>query len=464
MRWITVAAIAIFGLMTPRAGFSQFVEDDVQVLQTFRGTTAGDTFGWVCESIEDINGDGVRELIIPAISSPGRVIVYSGATGEVLNEVVGQILHGYSVNQAGDVNADGVADYIIGGLPVSVYSGIDHRLLYDLTEITGFASSVAGVGDIDGDGFDDLIVGSERTLNVSEDGEVFVISGKTGTVLWHRVGQKSDNYGSAVGALGDVTGDGVPDVIVGAQNAGPNDGGEAYILSGKDGSLFHTLEPSDPTQASVFGQFFASGAEDVDGDGFTDAFVGDYAALGGAGETYIFSGTTGKLLHRFVGIDGNNGFGPGRGIPDVNGDGRADILIGAYTDGTAAPGAGRAYLYSGRSGALLRTITATITNANFGVDAIAVGDVNLDNQTDYLITAVGLSFAGLAPGEAYLVAGTELPCPADLNNDNQVGFRDLVKLLYFARTNDIRGDLNGDRSVDKLDLKVLLADLGRCTS
>ena len=158
------------------AAHAQFLEPNVQVLRAFQGGAVGDNYGWACESMDDIDGDGVRELLISAVTSPGYVDVYSGATGALLNRATGTVLHGYAINDAGDVNADGVADYIIGGIPVTVHSGADHSVLLNLTATTGFGHGVAGAGDIDGDGYGDVIVGSERILNVSEDGKVFVIS------------------------------------------------------------------------------------------------------------------------------------------------------------------------------------------------------------------------------------------------------------------------------------------------
>lgn len=457
---ISAAVLAAF----PSLASAQFAESDVEVLAALRGFAVADGFGWAGERLDDLDGDGAPELIVSAVNGTGTVDIYSGATGARLFRVSGTALHGYALNRAGDVNGDGVPDYIIGGLPVTVRSGADHSVLWDLTATTGFGHGVAGAGDIDGDGYDDVIVGSERIFNVSEDGRVFLLSGRTGGVLWQREGEPGSNLGSAVGSLGDVNRDGVPDVIVGAQSAGPSGGGEAYILDGASGGLLRTLQPDDPAQALVFGQFFASGAGDVDGDGVGDAFVGDYAARGGAGESYIFSGRTGRQLYLFAGLDADDGFGPGRGIPDVNGDGHADIFIGAYTDGDGALGAGKAYLYSGRSGALLRTITSTDAGAQFGVDAIAAGDVDDDGLTDYFVTAVGKSFAGTGPGEAYLIAGTPLPCPADLNGNHWVGLRDFFRLVRYLRRGDLRGDLNGDRTVDAHDIRVLIADVGRCPS
>ena len=73
------------------------------------------------------------------------------------------------------------------------------------------------------------------------------------------------NLGSAVGAVGDVNRDRVPDLVAGAFGAAT--GGEAYLLDGTDGSTLRVLAPVDPQAAVVFGQFFASGAGDVNRDG-----------------------------------------------------------------------------------------------------------------------------------------------------------------------------------------------------
>ena len=285
-------------------------------------------------------------------------------------------------------------------------------------------------------------------------------SGADGAVLWTREGGGAGHQlGSALGAVGDVNRDRVPDVVAGAFGAG-----EAYLLDGRDGSLLRTLVPVDPQAAVVFGQFFASGAADMDRDGVTDVFVGDYAAGAAAqGTATIYSGRSGRVLHHLVGQPGD-GVGPGRGVPDVNGDRVADIVVAAWTSSDGAPQAGKVLVFSGRSGALLRTVTADVAGDNVGVDAIAVGDSDGDHLTDYLMTAVGLSFAGLDVGRAYLIAGTVLPCPADLDHDRRVDGRDLAALRAAIRRGDARGDLNGDRVVDAQDVAVLLRDLGRCPS
>ena len=112
----------------------------------------------------------------------------------------------------------------------------------------------------------------------------------------------------------------------------------------------------------------------------------------------------------------------------------------------------------------MRTITADVAGDNFGVDATDAGDVDGDGLTDFLITSVGLAFAGLDTGRAYLLAGTVLPCVSDLDADGQVGPPDLILLNQQIGAGDGPADLNGDGVVDRLDRDVLLRDFGPCPS
>lgn len=468
------AVIVLAVAAAPGPARAQFVEPDVEVLRLFEGDEVGDAFGWVAANLGDLDGDGVVDIAIPAIArnaGAGRVSIYSGADGSLLNQVDGTPgqSRGFSVEAAGDVNGDCAPDYIIGGARVEVYSGADHSLLLDLTATTGFGHSVRGAGDLDGDGLGDLLVGRQgASFSFPGAGRVWALSGADGSVIWTRDGAAAgQQLGSAAGAVGDVNRDHVPDVVVGAFGAGPAFGGEAYLLSGSDGALLRVLAPVDPQAALFFGQFFASGAGDINRDGIGDVFVGDYGA--GAGGTFngsatIYSGRNGRVLHHLVGFNPGDGLGPGRGIPDVNGDRFGDIIVAAYSSSDGAPSAGKTYLYSGRSGALLRTMTATLAGDLFGVDALAVGDTNDDGLTDFLVTAVGLSFVGLDVGRAYLIAGTVLPCPSDLDGDRRVDAHDLAVLLDAILDSDPTADLDGDGRTDLRDLSVLLRDIGRCPS
>jgi hypothetical protein len=468
-RTMVAGAAGLLALGLAGQAHAQLVEPDARVIRLFEGDEVGDGFGWVSADLGDLDGDGVRDMAIASLSrnaGAGRVSIVGGADGASLATVDGQPgqARGYSVETAGDVDGDGVPDYVVGGGRVEVYSGADHTLLHDFTAVTGFGHSVRGVGDLDGDGLGDVVVGRQgASFSFPAAGRLFALSGGSGELLWTRDGDAPGALlGSALGAMGDVNGDGVPDIVAGAFGSGPASGGEAFLIDGTDGTTIRLLAPVDPTAALFFGQFFASGVGDIDRDGIVDAFVADYGASQGTGEATIYSGRTGRVLRHVPGVRPGDGMGPGRGVGDVDGDRVPDFIVAAWTASDGAPSAGKAYVFSGRSGALLRTFTALLEGDNFGVDAMSPGDTDGDGLPDYLVTAVGRSFVGLDVGRAYLLAGTVLPCPADLDGDRRVGAFDLVRLLDLIVHERPGGDLDGDEATDLADLEVLLRSLGLC--
>jgi hypothetical protein len=102
---------------------AQFVEPDVSVLYTLTSDQPNDGFGFVAEAIGDINGDGASEIIVGALRNSqggplaGKVFVYSGRDGALLHAVTGAPFNrlGHAVGGVGDVDADGVPDYAVGG-------------------------------------------------------------------------------------------------------------------------------------------------------------------------------------------------------------------------------------------------------------------------------------------------------------------------------------------------------------
>lgn len=434
---VNVVAILMVAAIPAMAAVG-FAESDVDVLRTHLGDP-NDNYGWVGAELGDIDGDGVGDYAVTAITEgtggflAGAVFVYSGADGSLLNTVFGETgeLLGYSAAAAGDVNGDGTPDYVIGapGFPAVapnefgralVISGADHTVIHEFSAVEPIrlGTAVSGAGDIDGDGHDDLIVGAENAADQA--GMVTAYSGADGSVLWTKTGKRSwDLLGSAVDRIGDVNGDGVPDQVIGAYGASGRDGGsagasgrgEAYIVSGVDGSTLSRLGPRG--DANLFGRFFARGGTDYDGDGVNDVYVADYAAgrggppgnrfnpgggtpVNGTGAAYLFSGATGKLLLRIGGEVTGEGLGPGRPIGDVDGDEVPDLIVAAWTSSEGAPAAGIARVYSGADGAVIRTITSTTAGESLGVDALDVGDLNGDGAEDYLITGFGV---------AYVIAG-----------------------------------------------------------
>ena len=348
-RFAAACALALFAAIPANA---QFVEPDVETIEIFLGDQVGDAFGWAAENVGDVDGDGADDFLISGIARDGfggRAVLYSGATGVVLNDVRGASgeVVGFSLGATGDVDGDGIPDYAIGGATAAVYSGADHQIVLPLAPTTGFGSSLTGVGDVDGDGHADLLVGSQRTsVTFPDAGRVVLVSGADGSVRWTRDGVNESAFlGSSVGSLGDVNGDGIPDVLAGSVGAG--EGGEVYVLDGSDGTTLQTLTPLDPTTSRAYGQYFASGTGDIDFDGVPDIFVADFDEgstdeIAGTGRFYLYSGATGDLIRTVGGLNVGDGLGPGRGIPDVNGDGVPDIVVAAYTNSDGAPFAGAA--------------------------------------------------------------------------------------------------------------------------
>lgn len=317
---LAAAALSITGGTPASAASPLLLEPDVTVLYTLTPDAPGGSFGFVAEAIGDLNGDGVAEFIIGAPQDPaaaffgGRAFVYSGSDGTRIHTIAGGFLEflGTAVAGLGDVDGDGVPDYAVGapGLPpqfgawpgrVLVFSGADHSLIHETVSTPGsrFGQDIHSAGDVTGDGRSDLIVGAPFDDSGGVDaGRVHLLSGVDGTEIWAANGfAAGDSFGGGVSGIGDLNHDGIPEQLVGAFNAGPTQGGEAAVLSGLDGSLLHTLTPL-PT-AGQFGQFFTHDVGDIDGDGTSDFYVGDYAdtAKGATtGRGYVYSGATKDLL------------------------------------------------------------------------------------------------------------------------------------------------------------------------
>ncbi len=285
-----------------------------------------------------------------------------------------------------------------------------------------FGSAVASVGDVDGDGVPDLLVGA-RFQNVgatTSQGQAFLFSGKTGLLirtLDDPTSQAGAQFGFAVAGVGDVDGDGVPDLLVAAptQTVGANASqGQVFVFSGATGVLLRTL--NDPTrQAGAQFGFAVAGVGDVDGDGVADILIGASNQTVGAnaqGEAFVFSGATGRLLQTLDDPTPQAGaqFGSSvAGLGDVDGDGVADLLIGArFQTVSANINQGQAFVFSGATGFLIHTLDDPTpqAGAEFGFAVTGLGDVDRDGVTDLL---VGAPFQAVGPnanqGRAFVFSG-----------------------------------------------------------
>ncbi len=470
------------------------------------GVDADDRAGWSVSSAGDVNGDGLDDLLIggPSQTSPLETgesyVVFgkasgwgagfnlsslNGSNGFTLRGVDAGDLSGFSVSSAGDVNGDGFDDLLVGSkwadgssngtanagdtyvvfgktsgwsanLELSDLDGSDGFVIYgvDGGDISG--SSVSNAGDINGDGFDDLLIGAYgadgSAYGANDAGEAYVIFGKAsgwgasvelsslngsnGFVL--RGTDLYDSAGASLSSAGDVNGDGFDDLLIGGPSqAGPLETGESYVvfgkasgwsanldlsnLNGSDGFVIYGVDAGDESGIAV------SNAGDVNGDGFADLLIGAPRAEGSsngvdhAGESYVVFGKAsgwGASMD-LSSLDGSNGF----------------VLYGAED-----------------------------VNDRVGVFVSSAGDLNGDGFDDLLIGAPGGDGSGNGTdyaGETYVVFGKGggWDASVDLGSlDGSDGF-----VLYGVDVNDQQypsftsfqevsgaGDVNGDGFDDLL--------------
>jgi len=423
------------------------------------GDQYNENFGISVAGTGDVNGDGFADLIIGApqfdngfVFDQGRAFVFLGSAAGPSSTPAwtadgGQAgaWFGYSVASAGDVNRDGYADVIIGARLFDNGQTDEGRAFVYLGSASGlgltpawtaeidqasamFGSSVASAGDVNGDGYSDVIVGApgfDSTVNVDE-GRAFVYLGSaTGlsTAPYWSAGSNlfSSAYGASVAAAGDVNGDGFGDIIVGAplfDNAGFPDEGRVFVYAGP---LFDPHSPgttnpiwtadSNKTQAKL--GYSVAGAGDVNGDGFADVLVGAPGWGSGQVMAYYGSSTGPSVAPSFTAKINKNPaeFGSSvAGIGDINGDGISDIAIGApRVDSMTASAVGTVRVYYGGRMGLANSpafsIAESQANALFGGSVAAAGDVNKDGVADFIVGAVGLDNA---PAGAPIAGGAEL--------------------------------------------------------
>ncbi|MEP0842594.1 MAG: FG-GAP repeat protein [Phycisphaerae bacterium] len=295
--------------------------------------------------------------------------------------------------------------------PFAVLSGVRAQTTIPFASPAENNSGLYGISlatVLDSNGQSRFIVGAHREgTNPRASGRAYIYSGVTNQLVaaLNSPNPESDGlFGYSVSGIPDVNGDGKADFIIGAfredvpaSPAALVDAGRAYLYSGADGTLLRTLVSPNPLSVGCFG-YSVAGVPDVNGDGRGDVVVGAYLeeVSGGqadAGRAYLFSGATGALLATLKppveDFTGNFGWSVS-GIPDVNGDGRGDVIVGALNGNGGWPdGKGQVYLFSGATGQWLRTIDSPNGEAggSFGSAVLGISDVNGDGRGDLLIGA-----------------------------------------------------------------------------
>ncbi|MCP4130865.1 MAG: hypothetical protein GY754_07770 [bacterium] len=356
---------------------------------------------------KDVNGDGYADIGVGSTAYPantyiGRAYIFHGTSGTVSSTPNTTII-GEAADDAlgttvalGDLDGDGYADFIIGawnypaGLNYGrVYifygssSGIADANASAATTLnnTGvyetFGVSLA-VGDANGDGYTDLGIGGE-----SNSGNVYIFHGSSGGITssadvatdadTHLTGETGTDYFGGSIAFGDVNGDGYEDIAVGATGYGTNDNGRVYIFHASSGGISSMGAVSANTTFSGETDNIQLGSSvvwgDINGDGYADIAMGADRHTTDTGRVYIFHGSSGGIAspanvssfadEKMDGGATDDYYGNALAMGDIDNDGYADLCVGAPKVG--ADYIGRFYVYLGTGSGINTTANQTVT-------------------------------------------------------------------------------------------------------
>ena len=510
--------------------------------------TDSDRFGASVAGLVDLDNDGVEDIAVGAYlddtgsTDRGAVhVIFLNTNGTVkstqkiadntggFGTLVDGDAFGISVTELGDLDGDTVADLVVGAWGDDTGTA-DRGAVYVLfmnsngtvsssakiasgtTNFVGlsgndrFGVSVVGVGDVDADGVEDLVAGAYLDdTGGTNTGQVFVIFLNTnGTVKGNQMIAEgfggfatlddNDRFGNATAGIGDLDGDAVEDIVVGAifDDTGGTDRGAVYVqFLNTDGTVknaqkiahntggFGTLSDGD-----AFGQSVTR-LGDLDNDGVEDIAVGAYLDdTGGTwrGAAYVlFMNTDGtvkssqKIAHNTGSLGAladDDRFGKAvAGVGDLDGDGKEDLVVGASNDDTGGLDRGALHiLFLDTDGTVLSsqkivsgtTNFVTLINSDeFGSALANLGDLDDDGVADIAVGVKQNDTGGTDRGAVYVLL---------LNSDGTVkstqkiadstgGFGTLTNADTFGSGVAGLGDIDGD-GVEDMAVGAMQDDTG----
>ncbi|HZM00966.1 MAG TPA: integrin alpha [Planctomycetota bacterium] len=360
----------------------------------------------------------------------GLARIYSGRDLSLLWEQTGidfDDRYGQFVSEAGDVNRDGWPDFIISAVSAEgpkgepdrgsaeLRSGQDFSIIYKWygeNASDDFGDSSAPAGDVNADGWPDVVVGGRgHDGNGLSAGIARVFSGVDGSVLHTFYGDGPGWLaGSAVDAAGDIDNDGYGDVIVGCRGASPdglNKAGQAVVYSGFSGEVLLRINGRFAGDGLGSG---VAGIGDVDLDGTDDLAIGIWqsAQLGPVtGSAMVVSGVTGDPIFAWVGEHAGAVMGVWvDSAGDANRDGWPDIVVGAEgTNAPEVPAAGKVYVYSGKDGSEIFSVYGDANGDRLGTVVADTGDLNQDGYDDVISGAYWNDVGGHDAGTVRVYSG-----------------------------------------------------------
>jgi hypothetical protein len=415
-----------------------------------------ENLGWGLAALGDIDGDGAGDYLAGApfgigqVPAAGLAYVYSGKTAQPILTLLGEKAgdrFGYSVAGLGDLDGDGKPDIAVGATGHEPSGGDDRGAVYVFSSANGallkkhvglfdndqYGWRVLGAYDVDLDGVGDYAVSAPHgnsILGGADIGFVYVYSGATHAQIRTYWGTAAgDRLGYDIDSAGDVDGDHVPDLVVGAPGytiGANNTAGAGYVVSG---ALDGLVTGADVLQVLGSGNgelgFAVAGIRDINGDSVREVAFGEPGhalPVANSGAVRIFNPLTGGLVIDIGGSDGERlGFSVA-GIDDFDGDGRGDLVVGRpFNDSGGLVDNGRFTVYRIWGGVTeLMSWWGYQDFEMMGWTVASAGDLNFDGTSEVVAATPFSSMNFPSGGRLRLhLGGTPAPtnyCTAKVNS------------------------------------------------